>query len=101
MLGRVIVMGVFDDAFAHFESQVEAAEGGVALLEILDDAEGVEVVVEEKAVGAHGGVERLFAGVAEGRMAEVVDQGERFGEIYIEGEGAGDGAGDLCDVDGV
>ena len=86
ILFRVVVVGVLDDAFADFEGQVQAAEGGVALLEIFDDAEGVEVVVEEEAVLAHGGVESFFSGVAEGRVADVVDQRESFGEIDVEAE---------------
>ena len=48
-----------------------------------------------------GGVEGLFAGVAEGRMADVVDQGEGLGQLGIEAEGAGQGAGDLRDFKGV
>ena len=78
-LRRVVVARVFDDAFAHFEGQVQAAKGGVALFEIFHDAQGVQVVVEEESVGAHGGVERFFAGVAERRMAEVMHQRKRFG----------------------
>ena len=34
-------------------------------------------------------------------MADVVNQGERFGEVLVEAERAGDGAGDLRDFDGV
>jgi len=37
---------MLDDAFADFESQVESAKGGVALFEVGDDAQGVQVVVE-------------------------------------------------------
>ena len=40
-------------------------------------------------------VERLFAGVTEGRMADVVDQGERLGQIRIQAQGRGHGARDL------
>ena len=61
----------------------------------------MQIVVEEKSVLAHGGVERFFAGVAERRMADVVDQRQRFDQIDVEVERAGDGAGDLRDFDGV
>ncbi len=94
-------MGVLDDAFADFEGEVQAAEGGVALLEIFDDAEGVQVVIEEESMLAHGGVESFFSGVAEGRVADVVDQREGLGEIDVEAEGSGDGAGDLRDFERV
>ena len=94
-------MGVLDDAFADLEGQVQSAEGGIALLEIFDDSQGVEIVIEEESVVAHGGVESFFSGVAEGRVADVVDQGECLDEINIEAESSGDGAGDLRDFERV
>ncbi len=92
---------MLDDAFAHGEREVQAAVRGVALLEVLDDAQGVEVVVEAEAVTLQAAVEGALAGVAEGRVADVVDEGEGFGEIFVEVQGGGDGAGDLRDLDGV
>ena len=62
-------------------------ECGVALLEVFDDAQRVQVVVEEVAVFAHGAVERLLAGVAEGRMPDVVHQGKSLGEIDVQARG--------------
>jgi hypothetical protein len=55
----------------------------------------VQIVIEVEAVSSHGMVERFFASVAEGRMADVVDQGQRFDEIDVEIQSSGDGAGDL------
>jgi hypothetical protein len=101
MLVDIVVVRMLDDSLANFEGEVQAPEGGIALLEIFDDAERVQVVVEEESMLAHGGVERLFSGVAEGRVADVVDKGEDFGEIDIEAEGSGDGAGDLRDFERV
>ena len=75
--------------------------GGVALLEVLDDAQRVEVVVEAEAVALEALVQGALAGVAEGRMADVVDQCQRLGEVFVEAERAGAGAGDLRDLDGV
>ncbi len=96
-----IVARVLDDAFADGEGEVEAAEGGRALFEPGDDAQGVEIVIEAEAVSVEGAVEGLFSGVAEGRMADVVGKGEGFGQLGIEAEGMGQGAGDLCDFEGV
>ena len=39
-------------------------------------------------------VQRLLAGVAEGRVAEVVAEPDRLGQVLVEAERAGDGAGD-------
>lgn len=76
-------------------------EGGVALLEILDNAERVQVVVEREPVLTHGGVESFFASVAKGRMADIMHERECFHEIDIEAERAGDGARNLRDFERV
>src|SRR5690349_643912 len=44
------------------------------------------------------GVERTLAGVPEGRVAEIVRQRQRFGEILVEPELARQRAGDLGDL---
>jgi hypothetical protein len=43
----------------------------------------------------------LFAGVAEGRVAEVVAQGDGLGQVLVETEGLGDRPGDLGDLEAV
>ena len=92
---------MFDDAFPDGEGEVEPAKGRIALFKPGNDAQGVQIVVEGEAVGAEGVVQGFFAGVAEGRMADVVYQGEGFGEFRIECERGGEGAGDLGDFEGV
>ena len=79
---------------ADLVGEVEAGEAGVALSRLSTIAEALEVVLEAAVVG-HELVERVLAGVAEGRVAEVVGEGDGFGEVLVEAEGAGDGAGDL------
>jgi hypothetical protein len=61
----------------------------------------VQVVVKEISVFAHGDVEGFFAGVAEGRMANIVHQGQSLDEIDVQTELSGDGSGNLCDLDSV
>ena len=51
-------------------------------------------MVEAAEVG-EAGIERALAGMAERRMAEVVGERQRFREILVEAERAGQGAGDL------
>ena len=80
--------------------EVQPVEIGVAALEFGDDAERVAVVVEA-AVSGHAGVERVLAGVAEGRVAEIVAERDRLGEIVVETQRAGERAGDLGDLDRV
>ena len=85
MLGGGVIARVLDDAFAHVEGQVEAAKARrSAARTMLHDAQGVQVVVEAQADAAHALVERLFAGVAERRMADVVGQGQRLGQVFVQ-----------------
>ncbi len=88
---------MLDDAFANFEGQVEPAECGVAQFEVFYNAQRVQVVIKEVAVRPHRDVERFFAGMAERRMADVVNQSEGFDQIDVQAELSGDGAGDLRD----
>ncbi len=101
MSGLGVIAGVLDDALADAEGEVEAGEAGVAVFKAGDDAEGVEIVVKAEAVGAEGFVEGFFAGMAEGRVADVVDEGEGFRELGVEAEDLGGGAGDLSNFKGV
>ena len=65
---------MLDDAFAHFESEVQPAKIGVAGFKVFHNAQRVQIMVEAVAVGAHSGVERLFPGMAERRMANIMRQ---------------------------
>ena len=101
MLGRGIIARVLDDAFAHAAREIQAAKSGITNLEVLDDAQRVEVVVEAQAEPAHGFVERLFTGMAKGRVPDVMDQGQRFRQVFVQLKSTGDGAGDLRHFHGV
>ena len=79
----VVARRVLDDALAHLPGQVEAAKARVALLEHVDDAQALRVVLEA-AVRRHQVVEHALAGVAERRVAEVVRQRDRFGEVLVQ-----------------
>ena len=46
-------------------------------------------VVIEAAEGGEAGVERALAGMAERRMAEIVGQRQRLGEVFVEARAAG------------
>ena len=49
----------------------------------------------EAAFIPHGGVQRPFACMAEGGMAEVVGKGEGLGQVFVDAERPGHGTGDL------
>ena len=70
-------------ALGDLEGQVQAGKFGVVALDEFDDAQALRVVVEP-AVALHEPVERFLAGVAEGRVAQVVREGDGFGEVFVE-----------------
>ena len=94
---------VLEHPLPHVVGQVQAGLL-VALLEPVDDAHGLEVVLEAAGVGvalAQQAVEDVLAGVAEGRMAEVMAERDRLGQVLVQPQGAGDAARDLRDLDRV
>jgi len=99
-LAGVLQRAVLEDALAALERQVESREVGVALLEFVHDAQGLQVVLEP-AVVAHALVERILPGVPERRVPEIVGQADGLGERFVQAQCAGDGACDLCDFERV
>jgi hypothetical protein len=89
MRGVRVISRVFNDAFADFKCQIQAVETDVTMLEVLHDAEGVQVVIEAAAVGTHQLVEFSFTGMAEGRMANIVHQGQCLDEFRVDAQGGG------------
>src|ERR1700733_4313717 len=96
-----IISRMLDDAFAHFEGEIESGKIEVALLELFDDAKRVEIVIEAVASLAHSEIELLFARVAEGRVSDIVDESERFGQASVEPQGVGNCARNLSYLDGM
>ena len=91
---------VLDQARQRRLGQVEAVEGRVSAIKLGDDAERVGIVIEA-AMSLHAGVERVLAGMAEGRMAEVVGKRDRLGEVVVDPERPRQRPGDLRHFDAV
>src|SRR5882762_3112613 len=96
-----IVARMLDDALANFKSEIQTWKIEIALFELLDDAQRVQIVIEKAAVSAHQLVELSLPGVAEGRMADVVNESESFGELGVQAQRGSDGARDLRDFKSV
>ena len=90
---------MFYDSLTDFESQIETGEIQVALFELLDDSKRVQVVVKPVTIRAHQFIELPLAGMAERRVAEVVRQRQRLGEVLVQAKLAGDRTGDLRHLD--
>ena len=91
---------VLDEALQRLPRQVQSVEIGIALFQPGHDPQGLGVVVEP-AMLAHAVVERIFARMAEGRVAEIVRERQRLGQIFIEPQRPSQGTGDLRHLDGV
>ena len=87
-------------AFTRFEAQIEAIERCVALLEQIDYAQRLQIVLEA-AVRFHALVERVLAGVAKGGVPEIVCKRDRLHQIFIEFQAARHRARDLRDLEAV
>ena len=94
---RAIVLG---QPLERFPAKVEPVEIRVRSFQPADDANRVGVVVEPAGVGQRS-IERMLAGMAEGRVAKVVRKAQSFGEVLVEPERPGDRAADLRDFDAV
>ena len=82
---------VLDQALQRFPGQIQAVEIRIAALQRGDDAQGLGIVIEAAERG-EAGIERALAGMAERRMAEIVGERQRLGEVFVETEPAGERA---------
>ena len=99
-LGGVLRRAMLEDAFARFEAQVQSVECGIALFQLVHDAQRLQVVLES-AIRFHAGVQRILPGMAERGVAEIVRQRDRFGQIFVQAQAPRDGARDLRHFDAV
>ena len=99
-LARVLQRAMLENPFARLERQVEPAEGRVPILELVDDAERLQVVLEAAEL-AHAFVERVLPRVAERRVAEIMGEADRLDEVLVQAQRARDRAGDLRDFERV
>ena len=85
---------VLDEAFQRLPGEVQSVEARIFLLKLGDNAQRLGVVIEAP-LARHTGIERALAGMAEGRMAEIVRERERLCQVLIKRKHPRHGAGDL------
>jgi hypothetical protein len=86
---------MLDDSFAHLKREIEPRKIQVTLLELLDDPQGMQIVIEAAAVPPHQFIELALPSVSERWMADVMHQRQRLGELGVQAKGGGNGASDL------
>jgi hypothetical protein len=64
------------------------------------DAQGLRVMVKP-AIGLHRRIQRIFPGMAEGRVAQIMRQRERLGQILIEAQQPRNGPRNLSHFNGM
>jgi hypothetical protein len=68
---------------------------------MLDNTQGVEVMVEPETMFLKRFVERALSRVAEGRVSDIMNDCKRFGKIFVQAQGTRDGARYLRNLHGV
>ena len=91
---------VLDHSVEGLAGQVKPVEIRVTFLEPGYDAQRLGVVVETSE-GLHRRAQRLLAGMAERRMAEVVGERERLAKVFVEAEAPANRARDLRNLEAV
>src|SRR5579862_6569484 len=85
------------EAFEHLPAEVQSGKARIGRLQPGQNAQGMGVMIEAADV-AHRLVERILAGMAEGRMADVMGEAQRLCQILVEAKRAGERPADLGDL---
>ena len=88
------------DPLPDLPGQVEPGERRVAVLEVLDDPEGLAVVIEPAVIGEALGQD-VLAEMPERRVPEVVRERQGLDQVLVQTERARDRPPDLADLDAV
>src|SRR4051812_21925125 len=89
---------MLEHSLATFECQVQSGELGIALLEFVDHAQGLQVMLEA-AVSSHAFIERILSGVTERRVPEIMGEANGLRERLVDVEGPRDSPAYLCDLE--
>ena len=73
----------------------------VALLKVLDNAQRMQIVVESQPMAFQAFIQSALAGMAERRMADIVNQRQRLGQVLVQPQRLGDAARNLHHFNGV
>ena len=88
-------IGVTCDAVFDLKGQIQSLS---LLFQVMHHPDALQVMLE--AIGTDL-IQNGFSGMTEGRMPQVMPQGNGFRQILIQTKRSGDGAGNLSDLQGV
>ena len=91
---------VLSEAFERFPTKVEAIEVGIRRLQLRHEPDAVRIMVEPAGIG-ESGVQRGLSGMTKRWVTKIVGKAERFGQILVQAQSAGNGPADLRDLDAV
>jgi hypothetical protein len=85
---------MFHQPFQRFPGEIEAVEIGVTMLQLGDQPQRMSIVIEAADIFRHR-IQRFFTGMAERRVAQIVGQRHRLGQILVSLKRAGQAARQL------
>ena len=88
---------MLEEAVENFLRQIQSLIVRRPIFQQRDDPERLQIVFERFLKRLHTRCHRLFSGMTEGCVTEVVRQRDRFRQIFIESECSRDVAADLRD----
>jgi hypothetical protein len=94
---RAVMLG---EALQRLPAEIEAGCGADRALQPRQQPQRMRIVIKAARL-PHRLLKRLLAGMAEGRVADIMREAKRLGEILVEAEHASDGAADLRHFDAV
>jgi hypothetical protein len=95
MLVDRVIPRVLDDPLANAQCKIQPTMCRIALLEVLNDPQRVQVVVESTPVTRKTPIQRSLPGMAKGRMSNIMNQRQRLGQIFVQSKRGSSSSSDL------
>src|SRR5215813_13950907 len=86
---------MLDDPLANLKRQIQSRKIQIALFELLDDSQRLQVVIECPSLSPHQFIELSLSGMSKRRVSDVVNQRQRLDQLAVQPERAGNGPRDL------
>jgi len=101
MLLNAVITRVFDDALANAKRKIQPAMRCIALLEVFNDPQCVNVMVESATMTFESAVQSTLSSMPKWRMTDIMHQRQRLGEILMQPERSRSRTSDLRYLNGM